>query len=406
MKKTMRLAYIIFFSLIAAQQAAAAPGDLRAVFLDKCPTSDYPVTGSQYESFGALGALVAGTFLNGLVDTGITALKNKVNPTKEMSTITARFLQDGLYESEKIEDLDNPGRTKNKITPNSKHACLVVALGEFGRRPPQWQLPFEAAKARPTAVQTLTNSLGLVAAPVFYFEAVRVFSIDKTALTWKPVRVYQSKFLNESFFAGKKRGIALSLEMEKAGGDPVGTLNFEFDEVTLPFSKSDVDLDTGLVKLGTWMTLPVASDAADLDLTPPAGEARTPIDPFTLKVTFVETPKPYQLAQLFANSVEANSEAIKTEVQNAAFPDKRKAASREKKSETLTAMSTYLEKHSNATEACEAEKIKTEIGKASCHIAIETAKIERQKVQAACDVGSVEGCSTLPKATNDVFIKP
>lgn len=360
--------------------------ELRARFMNECPTSEYPKPDSQRE--GLLSTLadgVAGAFLGKAVDFGIAALKKTLVP--EARSISGETLIDGLYERKvKGQEVET--------VPNEELNCLVVAVGEFGLSPAGWTMPFTAPKERPLAYQRLKDGLGLKAPPSHYLEAVRKYSPDTSAVTWQPVRVYVGEHLDTGFFAGKARGLLVEVKMYAPGAsDPFAAQNFSFESVSAtpdkPYSRDDGDLATQT--FGRWLSLPEPSEAGSK--VKPKRE-RVAIDPLTLSVRLVESPQPYKIAQMFAESVEENAADIKTAVTTQLIPSRRRAAEVEAKSATISAVQAYLTDHAAAVTAC--TNMDTDAKKLTCSLAREKANGARTTANLACERSRIDACSLMP----------
>jgi hypothetical protein len=398
--KTRKL-IVLTISVFPAALAIAAPSDasaapvLKAALLPRCPTTDFPKPQTQPESLALIGTAVAGVFLEKAVDAGIAALKKTLNP--EARSVEGDFLVDGLYAYRIARDAEikiDP-KAGNRVIPSPDLACLVVASGEFGP-PSEWTLPFEADErvSASDAVKALSATLGVSTAPDLYMEAVRQFSPDLQALAWRPVRVYVGKYLNESFWAGSSRGLKVEVKFRQPGkAEAFASFDYSFDSIKRPFSLGPSQLkDRTSGNSGSWVALPGPSDHFK-ELAPSATGVR--FDPFTLNVRIVESPKPYQVALMFADSVDSQKDAIKTALKQAAIPSLAKEADLTAKEATNTAISTYLTDYQAAVTACDAAQVTTAAGKLACVNATAKAQISRDKASTKCTIVSTDNCGLL-----------
>lgn len=378
----------------AAHNARAS--EVRATMVPNCPTSHGPKT-APGEEIGVLAGAILTSLSGSLVDTGIAALKKAVTP--ETTTMGGSFLQPGLYlwslapgEATKAE----PDFKTATVRLNPKIGCLVVAVGEFDQSSTQqWVLPFTAEKE--TAARDLQALMGLSAPPTVFLEAVYVVSPDRSAVTWHPRRVYVGQFLNTSFWAGSKRGIQISFSISRPGSDKaVYAQEFKFDDVVKGFHRQWTGNELEGLQ-GTWGVLPANSKDRPGNSVQP-----TAMDPFTLEVQVVETPKPYKLAQAFAFTVEANKDAIKTEVAPLVDPNKKEAADKAAAVAALTAkdgsviaVQGYLDAVKTATESCATGKVGDASGVLSCQLARDKALVAQAKAQEACAVASTSACASM-----------
>lgn len=378
----------------AAHNASAS--EVRARMAPDCPTSQGPKT-APGEEIGVLTGAILTSLAGSLVDTGITALKKAVTP--ETMTMGGSFLQPGLYlwslapgEAAK----DKPDFKTAKVRLNPKIGCLVVAVGEFDQSSTQqWVLPFTVEKE--TAARDLKDLMGLSAPPTVLLEAAYVVSPDKSAVTWRPRRVYVGQFLNTSFWAGSKRGVQISFSISRPGSDKaVYAQEFKFDDVVEGFHRQWTGNELEGLQ-GTWGVLPANSKDRPGNSVQP-----TAMDPFTLEVQVVETPKPYKLAQAFAGAVEANKGAIKTEVALLVDPNKKEAADKAAavaaltaKDGSVTAVQGYLDAVKTATESCAEKKVGDASGVLSCQLARDKARLAQAKAQAACADATTSACVSM-----------
>ena len=394
--------------------SVSAAYELRAAFAPECPTSKFPGAEGLSES-PAIAAAITTSLATSLVDTGIAALKKAVNPGN--ATLEAQFLEQGLYVYKgEAEAPATPGAAasptpsasspKASVKASSKMGCLVVAAGTFtsakeGVR--GWKLPFASDRPQPpeedntSANRRVADALGLggPATLSFYMEAARVFSGDRTAVTWKPVRLYVGEYLNDSFWAGKSRSTSIEMRLYKPGKkDAFYSQDFAFAAVTKPLDKDAANLASANV--GTWNALP-APPTLPANFGP-TREGRA-FDPYTLEVRIVEAPKPYALAQAFADAVDKNKDAIKKDVTEALNPDPaaKAAAALTAEGATLDAVNGFLTALKAATADCGVDKVKDDAGKLNCSILRDKASVAKQKAELACKSSSVPSCSSIPK---------
>lgn len=400
--------------VIGLLPSVSAAYELRAAFAPECPTSKYPGPEGLSES-PAIAAAIITSLATSLVDTGVATLKKAVNPGN--ATLEAQFIEQGLYmykaEAETPVSLGvaaSPSPPKASVKASSKMGCLVVAAGTFtsteeGVR--GWKLPFESDRPQPqeedsnSANRRVSDALGLGGPAMlsFYMEAARVFSGDRTSVTWKPVRLYVGEYLNDSFWAGKARSIFLEMRLYKPGKkDAFYSQNFGFAEVTKPLKKGAAELSTS--NIGTWNSLP--APAALPSNFYPTKEGRA-FDPYTLEVRIVETPKPYALAQAFTDAVDKNKDLVKNDIAYVLNPDPaaKAAAALTAEGATLDTINAFLNALKSATADCAAEKIKDDAGKLNCSILRDKASIAKQKADLSCKSSSVPSCNSIPKVFNE-----
>lgn len=385
-------------STVLVCSALWAPGahakELLATFTDQCPTTAFPKPGgSQAESLGVLATSILTSVAGSLMDTGIAALKKKVNPGN--AAVEAKFLQDGLYAYTSSDATSQTGTVS--LSPNME--CLVVALGAFPDSNEQsttpFKLPFKPDVDPEVATQRLKDSLDLTDSPnlMLYMEAAKRISADRTAVTWQPVRLYVGDYLNDSVFAGKARSMQVELRIYKPGvQQPFYSQEFSFDNVQKPLDKGPGALDRH--NAGTWGILPAPPNIPAKFNATISGR---PFDPFTLEVRIVEAPKPFALAVAFADALEKNKEDIKKQVTEAIDSDAKKKSELSGEGTTLTAISEYLAAFSDAKGKCTADKKKEQEGKLTCTIAMDKARIAQQKADLACKTQGVSSCSEMPE---------
>lgn len=367
--------------------------ELRATFTDQCPTTAYPKPGGgQAESLGVLATSILTSIAGSLVDTGIAALKKKVNPGS--ATVEAKFLQDGLYAYTSTNANSQTGTVS--LSPNME--CLVVALGTFPDSVDQstspFKLPFKPDVDPEVATQRLQDALDLTDSPnlMLYMEAAKRISADRTAVTWQPVRLFLGEYLNDSFFAGKSRSTQVELRLYKPGlQQPFFSQEFAFDNVQKPLDKGPAALDRH--NAGSWGILPAPPNIPAKFNATTSGR---PFDPFTLEVRIVEAPKPYGLATAFTDAVEKNKDDIKKQVTDVINSDSKKKSELSGEGTTLTAISEYLTAFTEAKGKCSADK-KTQLdGKLACTLALDKARFAQQKADLACKTQGVSSCAEMP----------
>jgi hypothetical protein len=388
--------------------------ELRAAFAPECPTTKFPGTEGLSES-PAIAATIVTSLATSFVDTGVAALKKAVNPGN--ATLEAQFLEQGLYmykgeaEAPATPDaaasgMPSASSSKASVKPNSKMGCLVVASGTFTSAKEGvlgWKLPFASDRPQPpdedntSANRRVADALGLrgPATLSIYLEAARVFSGDRTAVTWKPVRLYVGEYLNDSFWAGKERSTSIEMRLYKPGKTEAFYAQvFAFAAVSKPLDKNAADL--AFANVGTWNVLP-ANPTLPANFGP-TKEGRA-FDPYTLEVRIVEAPKPYALAQAFADIVDKNKDAIKKEVTQTLNPDSaaNAAAALTAEGATLDAINGYLTALKAATTDCAADKVRDDAGKLNCSILRDKASVAMKKADLACKSSSVSSCISMPK---------
>ena len=391
--------------------------ELRAAFSDRCPTTNYP-TGAAYESpeiIAAIGISLASS----LVDTGIAALKRAVNPGN--TVLEQKFLGNGLYEAVVVPPKKEPAAVppgapasglpagmSNEppvVRLSKKMACLVVGVGKFSEAKngvTDWKLPFPSDRPEHSDPNSLAgpkrqvaNLLGMTgpADLAFYMEAARMVSTDKSAFTWRPVRLHVGDYLNNGFFSGSSRGLAIELRMyEPATAEHFLEQVFSFDSITKPLSLGPNSLAAGQV--GSWLRVPVVTDIPE---TISATKMGSEFHPFTYELRVVETPKPYSLAIAFADSVDTNKDSIKTKVREQLDPDAKQKATDTVQSAALASILSYGEALTKLNEDCAPEKTGNDVGKLSCSIARDKATIARNQAILDCKKGVVEACGKLPE---------
>lgn len=397
--------------------SASAAFELRAAFAPECPTSKFPEAErrSELRETGAVAATIATSLAASLVDTGVATLKKAVNPGN--ATLEALFLEQGLYMYESEAEVPaTPGAAASptpaasspraSVKASSKMGCLVIAAGTFtsakeGAR--GWKLPFSSEREQPEIEDTtsanhkVADAIGLEgpATLAFYMEAARIFSVDRTAVTWKPVRLYVGEYLNDSFWAGKSRSTSIEVRLYKPGKkDAFYSQDFQFAAVTKPLDKNSFDL--AKANVGSWNTLPAPS-SVPVNFNPTKnGHA---FDPYTLEVRIVEAPKPYALALAFADAVDKNKDAIKKDVTDVLNPDPaaRAAVVLTAEGATLEAINAFLTALKAASADCAADKVKDDTGKLNCSIQRDKASVAKLKADLACKSSPVPTCGSMPK---------
>lgn len=379
---------VIITTSICLWSTQCVAEEVRAAFTPLCPTSNAPSQDRLVESPALILGAIVGTFAGKLVDTGIAALKKTVSPGA--FSVDGSFLQDGLYTFIDTEKKDSKDVSINETKFNSTIQCLVVAVGKFGTKGGKWELPFAAEKEK--AYENITALLPLSETPILYFEAAVFQSPDKTAFTWRPVRIYIGKYLNDSFWAGQSRSLQLSFKLNKPStSQPFYSQDYKFDNVKAPFSLSQDDFKLGTQ--GTWGSIPAASSVIP-KIAPKNGRG-APFDPFTLTVQIVEAPKPYKLAAAFVDSVDANNAAIKTEINQLLDPTKKEAANQTDEAQTLAAITAYANSWKTTKDTCDVTKTSDAAGKLACQISKDMLSIALEKANAACKLESVESCNNF-----------
>ncbi|WP_157731466.1 hypothetical protein [Azotobacter chroococcum] len=386
--------------------------ELRAAFAPECPTTNFPRTEGMIET-PAIPLAIASSFAGLLVDNGISSIKKTVNP--ENANIEAQFLEQGLYmyEGDPNAESNNPPPDKTNtpkpiVKPSHKMGCLVVAVGEFTVAEygvQGWKLPFKSERPDPKEEDRQTssnwrigNTLGLMgpATLALYMEATRVFSSDKTAITWRPVRLYISKYLNDSIWGGKSRSTSIEIRLYKPGiKEAFLSQTFAFGAVRKPVDKNSKDFDSS--NIGTWSTLP-AAPALPANFKP-LKEGRA-FAPYTLEVRVVEAPKPYMLAQAFAGAIETNKDAIKKEASNAIDQNAKITSNLTAEDATLDAINIFLTTLQTVATTCTTDKTKDDTGKFACLISRDKALTARQKADLSCKSNAVPSCDSLPEVPN------
>jgi hypothetical protein len=383
---------LAFGALLLGAPALAHAVDVRAAFSAECPTTKYPTAAGKTES-GVIGAALAASLASALVDTGVATLKRAVNPGN--ATAQGRFYEDGLYAFQ--TKISANGGTA-AVIPAPRMGCLVIAVGEFPVADDgiaRWQLPFASGRQDDPSLGTgpadrISKALGIVgpAKLYYYMEAARMFSPDRTAVTWTPVRLYVSDYLNGSFFAGKARGALFEMRLYKPGEkEAFLAQDFGFDALKKP-------VDMGAVELfqsngGLWNKLPAAPSAPAEYLPNEHGRL---FDPFTLEVRLVETPKPYKFAIAFADNVEKDKDLYKKELTQALDSSARKNARLTGEGVTLDEIDAYL----TLSKAKCTDPGKDANAKMSCSAAADRARSSLQKAKMACRSVPVSTCASLP----------
>ena len=367
--------------------------EVRAAFSSECPTTNYPNASGRTES-GTIAAALAASLASSLVDTGVVAMKKAVNP--ENATAQGRFYENGMYAFQ-AKNLVNPSATP-AVIPAPRMGCLVVAVGDFSAAAngiAGWKLPFATVRQEEATSATgperrVATALGLTgpAKLHYYMEATRMFSTDKTAVTWTPVRLHVADYLNGSFWAGKSRGALFEMRLYKPGeAEAFLAQDFSFEALKKPVDKGDVELfeSTG----GRWSKLPAAPSAPAAYLPNEHGKL---FDPFTLEVRIIETPKPYKFAIAFADSVEKDKDMYKKELTERIDSRARSSARLTGEGVTLGEIEAYL----TLSKAQCTEPGKDATAKLACSIAADHTRIALQKAKMSCRSVSVSSCATLP----------
>ena len=375
-------------SLFSFNHAFAS--ELRAAFVETCPTTKFPEEDGKTES--PILTAIAVSVASSLVDTGIAALKKAVNP--ENKVVEGRFLEQGMYMYRNYTD--DKGKKFDAVKPAHKLGCLVVAVGEFSDdgRASDTSLPFptERDDGEPSRLVGAALKLGGKFKLSYYMEAARVFSGDQSAVTWKPVRLYTGEYLNESFWAGSSRSAVMQINFYSPGNkEAFFTQDFAFNEVKKPLNKGPGELKNGM--LGSWGVLPAAT---------PLMKGFEPTDdghlfnPFTLEVRLIEAPKPYAIAQIFIDGVEKNKESIKNQVTQAIDKDYKAKATFSANDATSALVTAYAGSLDATTTACTTEKKADPEGIFKCSIARSDANSARDKAQLACKSNPISSCADMP----------
>jgi hypothetical protein len=375
--------------------------ELRAGFLRQCPTTNFPSEDTpQIEAAQILGTIGL-AFAGKVVDAGVEWLARTLNP--EAASLQRDFLLQGLYRYR----IKRGTETKDQIIPNPDMACLVVIAGDFSSQDASLSLPFTPDSQRTDAATRVSESFGIRKAPTLYFEAVRQFSLDKTAVTWRPVRLFVGEYLASGFFSGSSRGLSIEFGLYSPGQQQAFfSQKFEFDRVEKPFSRSSSELSVfGLVQPGAWGNLKAPSKT-EQNITDSKSGAEikpttvgTQFDPFTLRVRVVESPKPYKIAQMFASAVQEKKGDIKSAVELALSPDKQKEAEFKSESQTIDAVKAYLGALEVAAKDCKPAAAKfTDTELLKCRLSIDTASLARDKADRACSAEKVSACDSMPIA--------
>ena len=364
--------------------------EVRSAFFSECPTTKFPDAYGISES--PILVAVAASLASSLVDTGIAAVKKTVNP--ENKTVEGRFLEDGLY---MYKNYPNEDKKVEAVGSANKLGCLVVAVGEFGLEGLAYEtvIPFKSDRDNNDGNIRIANALQLDGKfkLAYYMEAARVFSGDKTAVTWKPVRFYVGEYLNDSFWGGKARSALIQMNLYMPGKkDAFFSQEFVFDEIIKPVSKDSDDLKSRLS--GIWGVMPAAPAVPENFKATDEGHLFTP---FTLEIRLVEAAKPYALAKAFVDAVDKNKEAIKQEVVNTIDSDKGASATLTANGATLDAISGYLTAYQAASAACLADLKKDDAGKLNCSILRDKASVAKSKAELTCKSNPVSTCSSLPQ---------
>jgi hypothetical protein len=401
--------------------------ELRAAFVEQCPTSNFP-TMSLGASAGAnstsLPAAFVGSLADSLIDAGIAKLKKTVNPGN--ATLEGQFLQQGLYvyrgaERRPDRATSDPAVTSGAVPSRQsaavrlgvglspKLACLVVAAGNFaasGKSTTSWKLPFAIDTddasgpsdgiSRDLAVERLASALGVDAVRnlTMYFEAGLVFSSDHSALTWKPLRLYIGEYLHESFWAGRSRSTLIEMRLYRPGKkEPFYAQEFAFAQVSKPLDWDAARL--AHANTAAWNVLPPAPTVPAL---PGAAPYQGEFDPFTLEVRIVEAPQPYALAQAFAQAADSNHDKLRTQLVNAIDPASAAAAGLSGANATLNAIANFQGALKTASSLCSPTRVTEAAGRLACAIARDRADLARQTAELSCQTVSVQSCADLPAA--------
>ncbi len=380
----------LFVLVIFIQCNPAHSHEVRAAFSSECPTTNFPDAYGTSES--PILVAVAASLASSLVDTGIAAAKKSVNP--ENKTVEGRFLEDGLY---MYKNYPKEDRIVEAVRPANKIGCLVVAVGEFGLEGLAYEtvMPFKSDRDNNDGNVRISNALQLNGRfkLAYYLEAARVFSGDKSAVTWKPVRFYVGEYLNESFWGGKERSALIQMNMYMPGKkEAFFSQEFTFDEIIKPISKDSNDLKSRLS--GVWGVMPAAPAVPENFKATDDGHL---FNPFTLEIRLVEAAKPYALAKAFVDAADQNKDAIKQEIVNKIDSEKGETAALTASGATLDSISGYLAAYQAALSACLADQKKDDAGMLNCSMLRDKALVARSKAELICKSNPVSTCGSLPQ---------
>lgn len=388
---TVVLSSIVFVGACGAASAR----EMRAALVEECPTTNYPTDAQpSLESVGGtiLSGLL-GSLAGTLVDAGVKAVKDKVNPGNK--DIGAQSLHEGLY----VYTSKNDGDKAGVIGLSPKLGCLVVAVGDFveaaGTPSSEISFPFKSQRDTLVASNLFKTAIGLETSPrlAFYFEATLRVSSDRTALTWQPVRFYVDDYLDDSFFAGRSRGMHIDMRLYKPGiKDAFYTQQFKFGLVRKPVSLGPSELFKA--NSGTWGLLPAPPERLPERLSPT--KTGRPFSPFTIDIQLVETPKPYELAQAFATAVEVTKEPLKQGVVGLLDNNAKRKAELTADAPTITAVTNYLEAFTEAKKVCSTAGVSTPEGRFGCRIALDTAAAAKLNADLACRASKITSCEGMP----------
>lgn len=386
--------FFLFLSLFIWGCGLVHAREMRTALVEECPTTNFPKDPQfRTESGGAILSGLLGSLAGTLVETGVQAFKRKVNPENE--DIGAKALIEGLYVFTSKED----GATKGEVGLAPKLGCLVVAVGDFsetvGAPTTAASFPFKTERDSDVASKLLKDAIGTSSFPkrALYFEATLRISADRTALTWQPVRFFVEEYLNDSFFAGRSRGMQINMLLYKPGAEkPFYSQEFPFDSVRKPVNRGPSELYQR--DSGTWGLLPASPEKLPVGLTPTT--TGRPFSPFTLDIKLVESPKPYKLAQAFAAAVEATQAPLKQEVLGLLDNDAKRRAELASDAPTIEAVSKYLTAFKEAKKACSASDAASSEGKFACRIALDSAAAARLSADLTCSAARIKSCDEMP----------
>lgn len=277
--KTFRLVHFLgCFSLLVSVSVFGEPIELRANLLPECP-SVAPPPGEHHE----LVPIIAAALIGQLVSIGVSYVKTVVNPNVSSDQVTVNL--DGWYEYKTQMPNGKPG-----LQVSDKTGCLVVVRGDFSKSPATPDIPkgvfrgnYSEAQLKRAQDALVAADLNFDGAPSLYFEARRVSSSDKTAVTWKPFAFYVGSFFNNSFFAGSSRGLEIDVSFSTAGASQVfGKLEYPYASVKKPFiSLPPIDQTTRVsTPDGQWIASP-ATDKIVLTTPPMSMAVRNRANPAT-----------------------------------------------------------------------------------------------------------------------------
>lgn len=150
---------------------------------------------------------VAESVVGSLIEKGVEALANASIP-KELMLVTDRS-KDGYLS---VLPKNNPNANETQVEINKETNCLVAIVGDFsgaGSAPEVYlntnlsQRKITGAASPEMQISNMSEFKKLSFKPVFYIEAERVVSMDRTAYRWEPRFVQYDEALSKHLFAGK-----------------------------------------------------------------------------------------------------------------------------------------------------------------------------------------------------------